>query len=765
MSISRKIKYQIRRAAKAPFMPIARRIRRIADAAAYEAHTTPTYIPTDYGTEIEALKKENELLKRDLDNFESTLKYIYYFHGGSGNHGCEALVRTITSLCDIKRDELGIYSFRPEQDKEFGIFNYASFIKHSVLDSDDVIKHYHKDLIALSIGGDNYCRFPNNELANYNRAFHKSGAKTALIGCSIEPHVLEHGEILADLCQFDLITARETITYNALKEKGVTKNLKLVPDSAFSLKPEPSHITLKQHTIGINISDIATNTTGEMFYKNIINLIDYILEKTNYNIALIPHVHQDFNDDVDALKKIYAHYLQDKRIRLIGANFTAPELKDIISQCEMLIAARTHCSVAGYSTNVPTLVLGYSVKSKGIARDIFGTEDNYVKSIYDLKKEKELIDAFIWLDNNKLSIKKHLETFMPKYIQSTKDVKKYLDELKQSKPNYHIEEAKKPKKKEYQKGKISILTSCYNSENYLHRYLGSILNQTNSNIQLIIVNDGSTDGTERIISNFIPLFDKKGIEIAYIKQENAGIGAAYNNALKYIKGEYFCWCDSDNFYSSDFVETILKTLKQDPNINILRHDGYLINEKDCLDPDVFKRTDFDQFSATSDNPYEKKLFMNSLLEKNWHFGNMVIKTKAFDSVNQNREIFPSRYGQNWQICLPLLNKYDAYYIPNHLFYFVIRDDSESHQNRKEGDNSMLFCQLDGYKQILEHIINELNLENKEELKTIINQKYICKKLEFAKATNNEKDIEYYTALYEKEVKPNNLYQRALDNIK
>ena len=54
------------------------------------------------------------------------------------------------------------------------------------------------------------------------------------------------------------------------------------------------------------------------------------------------------------------------------------ELKGCISRCRFLVAARTHASIAAYSTGVPTLVAGYSVKARGIARDLFGTEDGHV---------------------------------------------------------------------------------------------------------------------------------------------------------------------------------------------------------------------------------------------------------------------------------------------------------------------------------------------------------------------------------------------------
>jgi polysaccharide pyruvyl transferase WcaK-like protein len=67
------------------------------------------------------------------------------------------------------------------------------------------------------------------------------------------------------------------------------------------------------------------------------------------------------------------------------------ELKHIISRCRFFIGARTHVTIAAYSSCVPTLVLGYSVKSRGIARDLFGTEVGYVLPVQKLTDSYELV--------------------------------------------------------------------------------------------------------------------------------------------------------------------------------------------------------------------------------------------------------------------------------------------------------------------------------------------------------------------------------------
>ena len=82
----------------------------------------------------------------------------------------------------------------------------------------------------------------------------------------------------------------------------------------------------------------------------------------------------------------------------------------------MFIGARTHATIAAYSSCVPTLVLGYSVKSRGIAKDIFGTDENYVISVQGMKNANLLSEGFLWLLENEKSIKSHLYSMMPDYI-------------------------------------------------------------------------------------------------------------------------------------------------------------------------------------------------------------------------------------------------------------------------------------------------------------------------------------------------------------
>ena len=383
----------------------------------------------------ERLLEYEERLSNMEDNELLGIDSYLYFHGGSGNHGCEALIKTISKACDLKKDNTALYSYKPVEDKKWGIADYVRIIRKSNLTSCDLtnIKHGN-NVIALSIGGDNYCYgdYGRKCLAEYNKKFNENNVKTALIGCSINPEYLENREVLDDLNQYSLITARETTTYEALLKKGIKRNTHLIPDTAFLLEKVELPLPLKfkiGKTIGLNISNVVSNTS-DLVYQNFYNLIEYIIQNTDYQIALIPHVMQEENFDKKALEDLYHGCSNQERVLLVQEHL-ANEIKGFIARCEMFIGARTHATIAAYSSCVPTLAIGYSVKSLGIAKDLFGSSDNYVLSINDLKSENELIDGFIWLEKNRVVIQNQLKKIIPAYQKNCLKLKDLIRDLRQ----------------------------------------------------------------------------------------------------------------------------------------------------------------------------------------------------------------------------------------------------------------------------------------------------------------------------------------------
>jgi polysaccharide pyruvyl transferase WcaK-like protein len=281
-----------------------------------------------------------------------------------------------------------------------------------------ILRAAKKSDIMMSIGGDNYCYGINNHILLVNKAVRELGKKTVLWGCSIEQEAIDNNIVFDDLSAFDLIIARESITYNSLKKRGLRK-ISLFPDPAFQLnrKDLPLPEGFKEgNTVGINISPmiISHEKKKNSTMNNYIRLIEHIITTSDMSVALIPHVVWKHNDDRKPLLQLYNRFAHTKRVVMIE-DASASELKGYIARCRFFVAARTHASIAAYSECVPTLVIGYSVKARGIARDIFGTENNYVIPVQSLTNDDQLIRAFRYIQEHERDIRKHYASMMKQY--------------------------------------------------------------------------------------------------------------------------------------------------------------------------------------------------------------------------------------------------------------------------------------------------------------------------------------------------------------
>lgn len=126
--------------------------------------------------------------------------------------------------------------------------------------------------------------------------------------------------------------------------------------------------------------------------------------------------------------------------------------------------------------------------------------------------------------------------------------------------------------------KVSIILPIYNSELYLEECIDSILAQTYSNFELIIVNDGSTDNSVEICNQYI----KKDSRIILITQKNKGVSSARNLGIKIAKGEYVVFVDSDDFLMPMALSTIVKNFKSIDLVCFGFKSLYLDKEKDVI---------------------------------------------------------------------------------------------------------------------------------------------------------------------------------------
>ena len=374
---------------------------------------------------------------------------------GRLNRGCEAIVRSTVELLGNK--EIYLATFTPERNmpmtKEIGISmipynSYPSIIhrfayvgirkifKKSLAGLNIIQKPLFKKMakqdICLNIGGDTYCyQRPAISLA-LNNFTHKNKIKSILWCCSIEKNKIK-GEIVRDLKKYKFIFAREQITVNNLIESGISpEKVVKVCDPAFFLKTKEVELPegfKEGKTIGINLSDCVCYGTYTKSYDNVKYLINWILNNTDMSICLIPHVY-DIEDekhhDLPILKRLHKE-INDTRVAIVDKEYDCEQLKYIISKCRYFVGARTHSTIAAYSTKIPTLVIGYSVKAKGIATDLFGQYQDYVLPFDGMKNDDELLIAFKKLMQNEEWIKKRYDEFLPQYRnQLLEAVDKYI---------------------------------------------------------------------------------------------------------------------------------------------------------------------------------------------------------------------------------------------------------------------------------------------------------------------------------------------------
>ena len=372
-----------------------------------------------------------------------------YLCGNTGfvNRGCEAIAISTVSILPFPKNDIFLTSYKPEEDTKvadrLGVtiipygtyptpihrivcgtvkrilpFTYcgANFIEKELFAS------LKKGDVCLNIGGDTYCYGrPVNSFA-LNRFTSRRVIRNILWCCSVGRNNLTR-ESVRDLKKYDLIFAREKLTYDMFREEGFPEeSVVKCCDPAFFLNAKETELPagfIAGNTVGINVSDLVIKQRGDICYRSTTRLIEYIIKNTNMNVCLIPHVYRanPATIDLKLLSQIHEDIKSD-RVSLIDKELGCEQLKYIISKCRFMIASRTHASIAAYSSYVPTLVIGYSVKSLGIATDLFGSHEGYVIPYSDIKDDTAITEVFKKIEANEDIIKKRLHSFVPQYRDS-----------------------------------------------------------------------------------------------------------------------------------------------------------------------------------------------------------------------------------------------------------------------------------------------------------------------------------------------------------
>ncbi|MCL6471332.1 MAG: glycosyltransferase [Firmicutes bacterium] len=196
---------------------------------------------------------------------------------------------------------------------------------------------------------------------------------------------------------------------------------------------------------------------------------------------------------------------------------------------------------------------------------------------------------------------------------------------------------------------ISVIMPVYNAAEFLRESIESILNQTEADFELIIVNDGSTDNSEDIILSY------SDPRIVYVKQENAGEAAARNTALEHAKGEFIVWQDADDVSLPIRLE-VLKRQFTSPSIGFTHSDMLLIN--DLNQP----------ISYWQSRNISKERLLRLFLKIGTPFNNpsMMLRRKMIEGFKYDTSL---RIGTDSDMVFQLSRNWDSVHVPEALYLY------------------------------------------------------------------------------------------------
>lgn len=388
--------------------------------------------------------------------------FVLQGNGSLLNLGCDAILRSTVDLlraefgpCRIVHSPVSTYRDRVAEERDpdvthdvprpiprFGLSRFTRLFRRIVLRQTAAhFEHHVRAAVAtLAIGGDNYSLYYGIPTGFFqdNEVTLRLKKPLFLWGASVGPFTKEPAfeRFAANaLRRVTIICARETETVAYLESIGVRDNVRLVADPAFTLEaaaPKRCDVpdeALKGNAIGLNFSPLLAKyrTTGRTWDEEAAECVDAVLRRIDAPVVLVPHVVAPHTDDRAFMERVRQRLPQHAgRLHLAALDYDCREIKWIIARMKAFAGARTHATIAAMSSGVPTLSIGYSIKARGINRDLFGHE-NWLIPADQLVPEAfaERIAQLIAADND---VRSYLAKALPAYKERVRSAVKFVRE-------------------------------------------------------------------------------------------------------------------------------------------------------------------------------------------------------------------------------------------------------------------------------------------------------------------------------------------------
>lgn len=245
---------------------------------------------------------------------------------------------------------------------------------------------------------------------------------------------------------------------------------------------------------------------------------------------------------------------------------------------------------------------------------------------------------------------------------------------------------------------ISVIIPVYKVERYLKRCVDSVLNQTYTNLEIILVDDGSPDLCPKICDDYATLDSR----VKVVHKENGGLSSARNAGLDICTGEYLAFVDSDDFLSKRFIECLYRAIiEKCVNVSVAEYRAFERNEK------LFEKKIPDNY-VVEKMPLEKIMACYSSIYSHDSMLTIVSWNKLYKAILFNRVRFPEgKLYEDAATTYKILNQCDEIaFVKHQLYYYFLRQNSIS---GNEGFTERYLDLFDALKET-----NEFFLEQKKE---------------------------------------------------
>lgn len=275
----------------------------------------------------------------------------------------------------------------------------------------------------------------------------------------------------------------------------------------------------------------------------------------------------------------------------------------------------------------------------------------------------------------------------------------------------------------------------YNGEKYIDQCFGHLLNQRYSNIEIIVVNDGSTDNTEELLKQYEQLFADRGYIYRHIYQKNARLAVAMNNALQYVSGKYVMIYEIDDVLYRDGILDKVLYLEDNPEVSMVRNNRYYIKSFNEIERNPFIYRDIDRNENTV---FEDILFGKT---NNWPASYLIRVSDFFRALGENHKVYEHPGGTHLQFMLPMAYGKKVGFIDKPLMDYYAHVDSDSHSGGYEAN----LRRSNWYEEIRQEVIKRIDMpeEKRDAYSRKLNRMYNRNKMLLAMSHGDREKYQQY----------------------